>query len=40
MHKIVNEHEDTYDENNPRDFIDMFLKEMKNDTDPTFTVFF
>merc|ERR1711874_685886 len=27
--KIINEHEETYDEENPRDFIDAYLAEIK-----------
>ncbi|CAK8692689.1 unnamed protein product [Clavelina lepadiformis] len=33
IQKIVDEHKETFDEENPRDFIDAFLKEMKPEND-------
>ena len=37
MKKIVKQHKETFDEDNLRDFIDVYLKEMKTTTDVTFT---
>ena len=38
LYDIIDDHENTFDENNLRDFIDIFLKEMKNGNDPNFSV--
>ena len=35
--KIVNEHKETYDENNLRDFTDAYIKQIKTSGDPGFT---
>ena len=37
MKEIVEEHKQSYDENNMRDFIDVYLKEMKEGEAPEFT---
>merc|ERR1719422_652527 len=37
IHDAIKEHKETLDEENPRDFIDMFLIEAKNDTREIFT---
>jgi len=34
--EIVEEHKETFDENNMRDFIDVYLKEIKEGNDPDF----
>ena len=36
--EIAKEHEETFDENNLRDFIDAFILEKRKGTDPYFTV--
>ena len=38
LQDIIDDHENTFNENNLRDFIDIFLKEMKNGNDPKFSV--
>ena len=38
LYGIIDDHENTFDENNLRDFIDIFLKEMKNGNDSNFSV--
>ena len=35
--KIVNEHKETYDEDNLRDFTDAYIKQIKTSGDPGFT---
>ena len=37
MEAAIKEHEESLDENNPRDFIDMFLIQSKNDTRQIYT---
>ncbi|XP_049963436.1 methyl farnesoate epoxidase-like isoform X2 [Schistocerca serialis cubense] len=37
IREAIHEHMKTLDEDNPRDFIDVYLREMKNSGDPTFT---
>ncbi|XP_049788059.1 farnesoate epoxidase-like isoform X2 [Schistocerca cancellata] len=37
VEEAIHEHMKTLDEDNPRDFIDVYLREMKNSGDPTFT---
>ncbi len=37
MKEIVEEHKQSYDENNMRDFIDVYLREMKDGEAPEFT---
>ena len=37
MKEIVEEHKQSYDENNMRDFIHVYLKEMKEGEAPEFT---
>ena len=37
MVKIVNEHKETYDEDNLRDFTDAYIKQIKTSGDPGFT---
>jgi len=36
MRDIVKQHKETFDEENPRDFIDMYLKEIKSSPDASF----
>nr|QSD59127.1 CYP370A15 [Diaphanosoma celebensis]QST15067.1 CYP370A5 protein [Diaphanosoma celebensis] len=35
---VIKEHEETFKENEPRDFIDVYLQEIRNRSDPTFHV--
>ena len=37
MRDIVRQHVETYDEDNMRDFVDVYLREMKTTTDVSFT---
>ena len=37
MEAAIKDHEESLDENNPRDFIDMFLIQSKNDTRQIYT---
>ena len=37
MRDIVQEHKETYDEDNMRDFVDVYLREMKNTPDQSFS---
>ena len=37
MRDIVREHKETYDEDNMRDFVDVYLREMAGTRDPSFT---
>ena len=37
MREIIKQHKETFDEDNPRDFIDVYLKEMKTNPDVSFT---
>ena len=37
MRDIVKQHKESFDEENLRDFVDVYLKEMKNAPDPSFT---
>lgn len=38
INEIVDQHKADYDENHIDDFIDEFLRNMKKETDPSFTV--
>ena len=40
MRDIVRQHVDTYDEDNMRDFVDVYLREMKTTADVSFTGYF
>ena len=37
MKEILKQHKETFDEDNLRDFVDVYLKEMKTNPDVTFT---
>ena len=37
MRDIVKQHMETYDEENMRDFVDVYLREMKSSSDVSFT---
>ena len=37
MRDIVKQHVETYDEDNMRDFVDVYLREMRCTADPSFT---
>ena len=37
MKEILKQHKETFDEDNPRDFVDVYLNEMKSNPDVTFT---
>lgn len=39
LRQIVKEHEETFDENNLRDYIDVFLKKMRSEKDNPNTTF-